>query len=248
MKKREIIHQIKRVQEKTGYMIDAWQEDQPSRLEMDLVLQYLREAYDCVVQLQEAAQTNVNSAVPAETPPLSKPGPVAETTPKPKAPVAYPEVSAVPEAPTIQPLVHEPAPVPPEAKAVVPEKQLSQLPEGEWADENTATLAEAFLDEKQSLNDTVAAAQNEHTIGRMMGQRSLESLRVGIGLNDKFLFVNELFQGSMQNYEDALEKLDHCHSLQEAKTYLLSLADSHAWNTRPETAELFNALVNRRYV
>jgi hypothetical protein len=73
-------------------------------------------------------------------------------------------------------------------------------------------------------------------------------LRSAITLNDKLLFVKDLFNGYSLAYSEAIDILNRYNSFEEADKYLKSTysAKNH-WDDKPETAAKFYALLKRRY-
>jgi hypothetical protein len=89
-------------------------------------------------------------------------------------------------------------------------------------------------DHKQSL-----AEKLEHT--------PIGDLKKAIALNQKFLFINELFAKNSEQYESAVSTLNAFSALPDAKDYLEELATSLKWAEESEARETFIELVERRY-
>lgn len=83
-----------------------------------------------------------------------------------------------------------------------------------------------------SASETVADKFSEKTtptIAEKLTQKSLKSLKQLIGINEKFLFVNDLFKGDLRNYNNALDELDSLKTLEGANTYLFELKVQNQW-------------------
>ncbi|MBL0330984.1 MAG: hypothetical protein IPP64_16615 [Bacteroidetes bacterium] len=76
---------------------------------------------------------------------------------------------------------------------------------------------------------------------------SIQDLTKAIGLNDKFLFANELFEGSMQEYNIAIQQLNGAGSLESAMDYFSTLQQLYEWDMEKETIKQLLDLVDRRY-
>lgn len=76
---------------------------------------------------------------------------------------------------------------------------------------------------------------------------SIQDLTKAIGLNDKFLFANELFEGNMQEYNIAIQQLNGAGSLESAMDYFSSLQQLYDWDMEKETVKQLVDLVDRRY-
>lgn len=78
--------------------------------------------------------------------------------------------------------------------------------------------------------------------------RKKGSLRNNIGLNQRFMFIQELFQGNQSAYSDALDRLDACQSLQEADQLVQNdLKVRYNWEEEGEAAQEFNDLLSSRF-
>ena len=96
------------------------------------------------------------------------------------------------------------------------------------------TLGEKMMGEDNSL-----AAKLQQTPGR--------DLKSVIGINDKFLFVNELFGGSMEKYTKSIENLNDLKTLNGAMIYLNELKIELQWNSSNEAYLKLKDLVSRKF-
>ena len=76
---------------------------------------------------------------------------------------------------------------------------------------------------------------------------SIQDLTKAIGLNDKFLFANDLFEGNMQEYNIAIQQLNGAGSLESAMDYFSNLQQLYEWDMEKETVKQLIDLVDRRY-
>lgn len=68
-----------------------------------------------------------------------------------------------------------------------------------------------------------------------------------IGLNDRFLFANELFEGSMQEYNIAVQQLNGAGNLEYAMDYFMNLQQLYDWDMEKDSVKRLLDLVDRRY-
>lgn len=97
-----------------------------------------------------------------------------------------------------------------------------------------------------SLNDKLANAQKT-SLAEKLQKKPIADLRSSIGLNQKFLFMNDLFEGENVEYNNAIEQLNNFSSLDDAKNYLLSLGTKYGWDLDHSSVSQFTDLVERRY-
>lgn len=76
---------------------------------------------------------------------------------------------------------------------------------------------------------------------------TIDDLKAAIGINDKFLFANELFGGVMAEYEIAIQQLNTAGSLESAMDYFISLQPLYNWDMENEIVKRMLDLVDRRY-
>jgi hypothetical protein len=78
--------------------------------------------------------------------------------------------------------------------------------------------------------------------------KPLADIKAAIGINEKFLFINELFGGSMQEYTQAIQELNQARSLEEALELFENYAARYKWNPRLPGVIKLKELVQRRYL
>ncbi|NOY95002.1 MAG: hypothetical protein GXO81_01250 [Chlorobi bacterium] len=114
------------------------------------------------------------------------------------------------------------------------------LNEEDEQQEKARTLGDSLLKEK-SVNDMISGSSGN--LEYKLSNRPLSSLESAIGINDRFLFTRELFDGNGEDFNSALVKLDSMNSIQEAVAYL---RDNFKWK-KNETSLKFISLVKRRF-
>ncbi len=111
------------------------------------------------------------------------------------------------------------------------------------AEEPTAyTVAE----ESESTLNEALAAENQTSLADMHEQKKIESLSKGITLNQRFMFVNVLFDGDVAKFNNTVIEIDGLVSLEEAKHYMNTHFDH--WNEESDEVEEFMGVVERRFL
>jgi hypothetical protein len=206
-----------------------------------LPLAPLPEPQPAVVAIEAPAQPEPQATLAPEpqqtleTPPrrdpyvLQKPG-AAEVVPPPQANVPEPQPAPqanlfgahfdVPEeAPTLQ--QHEPK---------LPPKEIHELISGP----------------QESLNDRLKQERIE--LAHVLKDTPIKDLRKAIGVNDKFLFVNELFRGDEAMYERSIKTINSFHIFPEAEYWInRELKVKLGWIDQSPTVKHFYHLVRRRF-
>lgn len=102
------------------------------------------------------------------------------------------------------------------------------------------------LDVPETLGDRLQQ-QEDHSLAAKLQNRSVNDLRNAIGINDKFLLVNELFGGSMEKYNKSIENLNDLKTLNGALIYMNELRIDLAWNTSNEAYKKLLNLVHQKF-
>ncbi|MBR7097524.1 MAG: hypothetical protein IKC78_07070, partial [Alistipes sp.] len=90
--------------------------------------------------------------------------------------------------------------------------------------EPATTIGDVISHTSQTLADTIAAPT---ALGEEISHKNIKSLRQGIGLNDKFLMIRDLFDGNADEYEQAIDALDGFDDFDDCIIYI---AENFAWN------------------
>ncbi len=111
-------------------------------------------------------------------------------------------------------------------------------------------LGEKLVSLESSLHDKISGEKEDHSIGAKMQQKSIANIKDAIGVNEKFLFINELFNGNIQAYNEAVDKLNNFGNINEAFEYINELTTAFSWDGQRSatTIEKFASLVQRRYM
>ncbi|MBQ8779416.1 MAG: hypothetical protein IJZ49_06835 [Alistipes sp.] len=136
-------------------------------------------------------------------------------------PAATPQKSEEPSTPKAAPIIKEQAPAIADA-------------------EPATTLGDVISHTSQTLADTIAAPT---ALGEEISHKNIKSLRQGIGLNDKFLMIRDLFDGNADEYEQAIDALDGFDDFDDCIIYI---AENFAWNADSEGAKFIMQLLERK--
>ena len=74
---------------------------------------------------------------------------------------------------------------------------------------------EAIAEKKESLNDRLK--QDKTEVAHVLKEAPIKDLRKGIGINDRFTFVRELFRGDEAFYERSIKTINSFHIFSEAE-------------------------------
>jgi hypothetical protein len=108
----------------------------------------------------------------------------------------------------------------------------------------------AKVSEKQalSLNEKLADLNEKPTLAAKLSRKPVKDLNEEIGLNQKFLFMNDLFGGENTLYKEAIASINGFNSADEAKQLLSQLAQRHNWDMESTSVLKFTDLVERKFL
>lgn len=110
------------------------------------------------------------------------------------------------------------------------------------------TLADKLKSEAPSVVDKINQGKPDQTLAHKMQLKPIEDLKNAIGINEKFQFVNDLFEGRIELYNDAISRLNSCGSFNIAESIFEGLRSTHGWNEHTEAFHKLKTFVNRRYL
>ncbi len=244
-------------------------------IDIELLADKVREVYSLILELRPASiglNTIPSGSVDepaADSPdvpetvvnkePDNVPGPEVEPEPEPEiTPEPEPEPEVEPEIePEVEP-EEEPAPVPyageePADEAIVendrdvmPAEEEPAKPEDPPpADHRPRTTADLF-----SGTTTIADSyqgKKDNTIASRVVPAGVKDLKKAIGINDKFLFINELFRGDPSVYNSAIDKLNEAGGMAEAATALNTYREEYSWASNSEAYHRLSRIVQSKY-
>ena len=189
-------------------------------LELDVALQKTQEVYEQLLRIK---------LVPEDTNDKKK----TEPEPKPVAvKVEIPEVSA------------------PKNIMVEQEKKIAKDEPVPVREEKKQQDKSAILAEKISpsnfhpINEALAQKKTGGDLSSKLQTAPLSSISSGIGLNDRFLFIRELFKDDNALYNNTIQHLDAADSLANALDFIHLHFD---WDENNETTQKFFNLLHRRH-
>jgi hypothetical protein len=98
-----------------------------------------------------------------------------------------------------------------------------------------------------SINDKLKSG-NTKELGTVLKASPVKELRKAIGVNDRFVFINELFRGDEPMYERSIKTINNFRILPEAEYWMeRELKIKLGWDDSREIVQHFYQLVRRRF-
>jgi len=106
----------------------------------------------------------------------------------------------------------------------------------------SAIIADKFSHLSSRFNEQLGSMKSDD-ISDILKTKPLTNLSEAIGVNDKFQFIKEIFNGNKDAYIQAISRLDHAESLTDAKAVIMSYTGDS--NENEAVKQLLN-LVKRK--
>jgi len=154
-----------------------------------------------------------------------------------KLPEKPEEVVVVPEKPVrevVKNVIQEAPPIAREEK-VQPLKRPSEQ----------SIIADQYSNRPESFNEKLGSHKHEEDVLEILRTKPLSSLDEAIGINDKFLFIREIFDGNPETYNQAIEKLESVGSISDAMAVIMSYTGE---NTGNEAVRQLVDLIKRKFL
>lgn len=114
-------------------------------------------------------------------------------------------------------------------------------------DSGSAMLADRFNTSNKSLSESMASSQPQSVVGSRLLLQPISDLATGIGLNDKFNFINELFGNNPLQYEEAITRINKAVNNDEAG-WILHKYHTSEWDQKADTLVRLKDFIKRRFI
>ena len=152
-------------------------------------------------------------------PPKSVPEP-------PVKPAPAPQPAKMEATPAPEPKHPEPKPV--VEKPVAPKEEVSAKP-------------------KRSLNDLFNEQREDHSISSQYQRAKVGDLTKAISINDKFIYIKELFHNRGEDFSASIRLLNECNNMEQAFDCLEQLKQKFFWDSKSDAYLSFCDLLRRKY-
>jgi hypothetical protein len=130
-----------------------------------------------------------------------------------------------------------------------PVAEATEIKPEESNSETEAAPAPATEEEMLTINQKMSSQLKEkETRTEQLSIKPISDIKLAITLNDKLLYVKDLFNGYNLAYSEAIEILNRFNTFEEASRFLkTNYVTKNNWDSKPVTTEKFYELLKRRY-
>ena len=198
------------------------------QIELDLLLQKLRELYDFLRSLQPAEELNLIVKAEPEKPvksvkKIEKPKPIGFKLEKPEE------------------IVKE------NAKETIDIPASNDTSHAEHEKHDHVHISGKNEESKKSVHELISETAHKKPahIGATMHSKPIHNIEDAIALNDKFLFIRELFGSNADLYKNTIQTLNNATDFNSAYSHI---EKNFQWDPENETAQKLLELIRRRHI
>ena len=261
MDKVSLLNQIKTALEGLLIQMQKLEKGEQSlhQIDKDLLLEKTRVLYEQMMALENTREEEkVPESEPAQEKEVAAIEEITETVVEKEKIVAEIPTGERQEIPEVGPeetvpepaLVHEPeteeVPVV-VGKAVEPVVENKPVEKTENPVDPSKTMLDLFSEAPpETLGDTLTPSEKP-AVADSLQISGINDLREAIGINDKFLFINELFNGDLGRYNKVIDELNGFSGLSGAQTYLTELQVQYQWAENGPAYQKLNVLLEIKF-
>lgn len=109
----------------------------------------------------------------------------------------------------------------------------------------TLTLGDTFGQRTDSLNEKMGVHKEDDDMRDFMKSKPINMLSEAIGINDKFLFIRELFKGNSELYKQTISSIDNSGNIDDASSIVRNITGDDTTNNK--AAKQLLELVKRKF-
>ncbi|MDY6801065.1 MAG: hypothetical protein SVU94_07550 [Bacteroidota bacterium] len=130
-----------------------------------------------------------------------------------------------------------------EEKSSIEEESSNSLKKKEKQQEGSPIVADKFQS-KKFIHDNMAQKKPKKDVSTKMQSKPIQDIASAISLNDKFIFIRELFKGDKEQYLETIQILNNFDTYENALKFLNENFD---WEAEDPNFERLKELVKRKF-
>ena len=197
----------------------------PEDIEMELAISKLKNLKENFDTLGHSLHKEMESLASSKADSISR------------SPEEVPPVSPAKEPP-VPPVTEQPAPPVQEEK----EAPVTPVPEKKEEKKEKTVFLSDKLGKKQSFRNESLGKEHPKDVSSSIKNRPLSDLHRAIGLNEKFMFIRDLFGGDNKKYEETVRFINNAVSREEVNKFI----SKFNWDKKKASVRQFLDLTERK--
>ncbi|MCX6246075.1 MAG: hypothetical protein NTU98_15380 [Bacteroidetes bacterium] len=198
------------------------------QIEFDIIMENIRKLYDNLYRLNR----------------ISSPAPHADHL-IPEQPVVRPKVPAYTEE-VKEPVQEEKPPVHHPVKIRVETTETEHHKKESHKAEKEAGVIDLFAEEASDFQEKLKEVREKSYATERLSSRKGD-LKASISINEKFLFINELFDGNLREYNITVETLNGFADIRQALEFLDLERMKNRWESESPAFKRLKELVEQKF-
>lgn len=219
-----------------------------SQLELDLSLDKMKRMYDILLKMKTGRKIDIPNQAMQEVVQIEEPestDSILETDDDIHTSEAVSEEIKNEEIIILEEKAEESIPGPAEEFQKSEEENTEEIKAGDVLDLFNEPLVAESQEQSKKVNEILEGSDKE-TVADKLHKNKLGTIKSAIGINEKFFFLNELFAGDLQVYNDNIELLDSKDSPEEARSFFNELTEKFQWSEELEAyTQLLQMIENK---
>ena len=196
-------------------------------IEIDLALEKTRNIYNKILLLSSsiiATPTTTNAKAEIKTEPVKE---------KQTAPVQEPIIEKV-----HQELIEK------KSESIIENPHIPEANIQETEQQKKTAKDTVSVDNMESLADVIFKTTKTDDFASKLQQKPIKDINEAIGLGEKLLYINELFEKNPAKFDESVKDLNNFSTLEEALNYIKS---NFSWNVEKESTISFLEILKRKF-
>ena len=110
---------------------------------------------------------------------------------------------------------------------------------------NSSEIVADKFQSKKFVHDNIVDKSPKQDVSSKMQSKPIKEINTAIGLNDKFIFIRELFGGNKEHYHETIQILNNFDTYESALEFLKENFD---WDFDDPNFERLTELVRRKFL
>ncbi|OFX87796.1 MAG: hypothetical protein A2W99_15885 [Bacteroidetes bacterium GWF2_33_16] len=129
---------------------------------------------------------------------------------------------------------------------VLKEEKIKKEPAKQYKSDASHEIMADKFQSRAFMHDTIGKEKSDKKdVSSKLKSKPIKDINSAIGLNDKFVFIRELFNGDKNQFGETIQLLNNFDTFENAISYL---KDSFTWDFEDENVEKLVELVRRKYI
>lgn len=130
-----------------------------------------------------------------------------------------------------------------ESETITPKQKTQEKPHSE-----NHIIAEKFSESSHSIVDNLEKNNESYTLFSKISKEQSSDLKKAIGINDRFLFTNELFMGNISAYNQFIDEVDKFDDGLKAWEYIEQVKAKKSWDSASSSYKRLFEIIQKKFL